>query len=95
MFEGILQPTHLILILVIALVVFGPGKLPEMGSALGKSIKEFRHSVKDITDAVSLEATADEAPNPAASAKPVQSVKAAEPVKAVEPAKAAESDSHA
>ena len=32
MFEGIFQPMHLIIILVIALVVFGPGKLPELGS---------------------------------------------------------------
>jgi sec-independent protein translocase protein TatA len=53
MFEGLLQPTHLILILAIALVVFGPGKLPEMGSALGKSIREFRHSMTEVTDAVS------------------------------------------
>ncbi|WP_091752039.1 MULTISPECIES: Sec-independent protein translocase subunit TatA/TatB [Propionispora] len=34
--------TELILILVIALVVFGPGKLPEVGKALGKGIQEFR-----------------------------------------------------
>ncbi len=45
MFEGILQPTHLILILVIVLVVFGPGKLPEIGGALGKGLSEFKHSV--------------------------------------------------
>lgn len=46
MFEGILQPTHLIIILVIVLVVFGPGKLPEIGGALGKSLNEFKRSVK-------------------------------------------------
>lgn len=34
--------TELILILVIALVVFGPGKLPEVGKALGRGIEEFR-----------------------------------------------------
>ena len=34
--------TELVLILVIALVVFGPGKLPDIGKALGKSIQEFR-----------------------------------------------------
>jgi sec-independent protein translocase protein TatA len=43
---------ELILILVIALVVFGPKKLPEISKALGKSIKEFRNSTSDITDAV-------------------------------------------
>ena len=35
---------ELILILVIALVVFGPGKLPEIGNALGKAIREFRRA---------------------------------------------------
>ena len=35
MFEGILQPTHLVLILLIVLIIFGPGKLPELGKTLG------------------------------------------------------------
>ena len=43
---------ELILILVIALVVFGPKKLPEISKAFGKSIKEFRNSTSDITDTV-------------------------------------------
>ena len=43
---------ELILILVIALVVFGPKKLPEISKALGKSIKEFRNTTSDITDTV-------------------------------------------
>lgn len=37
-----LTPMHLLLILGIALLVIGPGKLPDVGSALGKSIREFR-----------------------------------------------------
>ncbi|HEY3118763.1 MAG TPA: twin-arginine translocase TatA/TatE family subunit [Chloroflexota bacterium] len=45
--EGLFQPTHLLLILVIALVVFGPSKLGDLGSTLGKSIKEFRHAMKE------------------------------------------------
>ncbi len=65
MFEGLLQPTHLILILVIALVVFGPGKLPEMGSALGKGIREFRQSMNEISDAVSTTPKAGEPPKAA------------------------------
>ncbi len=71
MFEGILQPTHLILILVIALVVFGPGRLPEMGSALGKGIREFRQSMSELNDAVSTTPKAGEPPKPAAPAKTV------------------------
>lgn len=39
--------SELILILVIALVIFGPSKLPEMGSAAGKAIREFRRSTQD------------------------------------------------
>lgn len=44
MFDGIFQPTHLLLILVIVLIIFGPGKLPELGKALGQGIREFRDS---------------------------------------------------
>jgi len=39
--------TELIIILVIVLVIFGAGKLPEVGSALGKGIKNFKSSVND------------------------------------------------
>jgi len=42
MFEGFFQPMHLIIILVIALIIFGPGKLPEIGRGLGKSIRDFK-----------------------------------------------------
>ena len=38
---------ELVLILVIALVVFGPGKLPEIGKAVGKSLREFRSASKE------------------------------------------------
>jgi sec-independent protein translocase protein TatA len=40
---------ELIIILVIALLIFGPKKLPEMGSSIGKSIKEFRKGMSEIT----------------------------------------------
>ncbi|HEX6593509.1 MAG TPA: twin-arginine translocase TatA/TatE family subunit [Bacillota bacterium] len=40
----------LILILVIALIVFGPQKLPEIGKAFGTSLKEFKHATKDIVN---------------------------------------------
>lgn len=41
------SPMHLLVILVIALLVFGPGKLPELGSSLGKAIKEFKKVMND------------------------------------------------
>ncbi len=49
MFEGLFQPMHLIIILAIALVIFGPGKLPELGAGLGKSIREFKKAMSDIS----------------------------------------------
>jgi sec-independent protein translocase protein TatA len=45
--EGIFQPMHLIVILVIVLIIFGPGKLPELGEGLGKSIKSFKKALKE------------------------------------------------
>ena len=41
-------PMELMLILAVALIVVGPAKLPEVGSALGKTIRGFRESMKDI-----------------------------------------------
>jgi len=40
----------LILILTLALIIFGPNKLPEIGRAVGNSLKEFKKATKDITD---------------------------------------------
>lgn len=45
--EGLFQPVHLVIILGIVLVVFGPGKLANVGGAMGKSIKEFKASASD------------------------------------------------
>jgi sec-independent protein translocase protein TatA len=44
--EGLLQPTHLIFILLIVLILFGPGKLPELGKGLGKGIREFKDALR-------------------------------------------------
>ena len=47
MFEGLFQPMHLIIILVIVLIIFGPGKLPDMGSAIGKAIRGFKSAMNE------------------------------------------------
>jgi len=52
--NGIGAP-ELIIILIIALIVVGPGRLPDVGSALGKSIREFRKAATDVKDVTSLE----------------------------------------
>lgn len=45
----------LILILVIALIIFGPAKLPQLGKAIGETLREFKSSTKDIVDDVTDE----------------------------------------
>jgi sec-independent protein translocase protein TatA len=47
MFEGLLQPMHLLVILVVVLIIFGPGKLPELGNSLGKAIKGFKKAMAE------------------------------------------------
>lgn len=76
MFEGLLQPTHLLLILIIALVVFGPGKLPELGSGLGKALRDFKKSMNEDPTPAPHETT----PPPASqAAQPQQAVPQQEP----------------
>ena len=45
MLTGMLQPTHLIILLAIALIVLGPKRLPDAGRALGQGLREFKASI--------------------------------------------------
>jgi sec-independent protein translocase protein TatA len=56
---------ELIIILVIALLILGPGKLPEVGASLGKTIREFRKASADVQESVKLD-------TPAATSTPAQ-----------------------
>jgi sec-independent protein translocase protein TatA len=47
MFEGLFQPMHLLIIFGIALLVFGPKKLPELGKGIGDGIRGFKTAMKD------------------------------------------------
>jgi sec-independent protein translocase protein TatA len=47
MFEGLFQPMHLVVVLFIALLVFGPKKLPELGKGLGDGIRSFKNSMRE------------------------------------------------
>lgn len=78
---------ELIVILIIALVVLGPGKLPDVAASLGKSVREFRKAATDVSEAGKLDTTATAsaaAPSaaPTAQASPV----AAPTATSVEPA---------
>src|SRR6187200_1625954 len=72
-------PLELVIILVIALLVLGPGKLPDVGAALGKSIKEFRKASSDVQEAVKLDVDTSPLPNTPAAATPAAPI-AAPPV---------------
>ena len=50
MFEGLFQPMHLLVIFFIALLVFGPKKLPELGKGLGEGIRSFKDSMNAKDD---------------------------------------------
>jgi sec-independent protein translocase protein TatA len=49
MLGDLVSPVHILLLLVVALLVFGPRRLPEIGSGLGRGIREFRRALSSIT----------------------------------------------
>jgi len=73
MLEGLFQPTHLILVLAIALIVFGPGKLPGLGKALGQSVRELKKALNEPTPATAAEQQPQEKPGQQAQARTVRS----------------------
>jgi TatA/E family protein of Tat protein translocase len=84
---------ELIIILVIALLILGPGKLPEVGASLGKTIREFRKASTDIQDAVKIDTSplpaSQQVPQAPSQAVGAPSVAPVAPVTPVEPPVAA------
>ncbi len=75
MIGDILQPTHLLFILVIALLVLGPKRLPEVGRSLGRGMRDFRNALSgdDHHDEIVAETTAQtEDPKPEPAIEPVE-----------------------
>ena len=79
--DNILQPTHLLLILVVALLVLGPKRLPEAGRALGKGLRDFRsamsgeeHEPRQRSRESGEQRRVDAAEEPVQAAEPVQPV---------------------
>ena len=85
--SGLLQPTHLIFLLILALLLFGAKRLPEIGRSLGVGMREFKDSVTGVQEATKVDTRSELPPPqpPAPAAAP-----AAAPVEAVAPAPAAE-----
>jgi sec-independent protein translocase protein TatA len=50
MIDGLFQPTHLTIVLAIALLIFGGRRLPELGQGLGKGIRSFKDGLRGIDD---------------------------------------------
>jgi sec-independent protein translocase protein TatA len=74
MFGDVLAPTHLLLIMVVALLVLGPKRLPEVGRSLGKGLRDFREAMSSYSPEGLL--SADDPPRPAP-APPVATASAA------------------
>ncbi len=72
-------PGELILILVIVLVIFGPGKLPDIGSAIGRGVREFRKASNDLEDSIRGETKKPAATPPPPAAPPPAPSDSAEP----------------
>ena len=60
MFDGLFQPTHLIILLAILLLLFGPSKLPGLGRAMGETIREFKKSMAEARAETPTPAKSDE-----------------------------------
>ena len=54
-FSDIVQPTHLLLLLLVALVILGPKRLPSAAKSLARGVNEFRSTVDDVTKPVSVD----------------------------------------
>ena len=71
-----IQPIHIIIILIVALLLFGPSRLPELGRSLGKGLNEFRRSTREMTQGFTEEIAkagdGNSAPPPPQSAQTIQ-----------------------
>ena len=59
-------PFELILVLIVVLIIFGPGKLPDIGSAIGRGVREFRKASSDLEDSIRGDTKSESPPPPEA-----------------------------
>ncbi len=79
MFDNLLSAPHIILLLVVALLVFGPRRLPELGGAVGKTIKEFQKSMNEARAQVQAGTVIDDGKNAMAGVSAGSSTEAGKP----------------
>lgn len=80
-----IHPAFLIVLVILVLIVFGPGRLPELGGAVGRTLKEFRKATSDLKDEVTRASSTEETAGPGTvqpPPKPVASTATSEPAKA-------------
>ena len=65
-----IHPLWIIAILVVVLIIFGPGRLPELGAGVGKALREFKKATSELTSEVTHSTQAVTAPPPAAPPAP-------------------------
>ena len=79
-----IHPAFLIVLVILVLIVFGPGRLPELGGAVGRTLKEFRKATSDLKDEVTRATSTEETAGPGTvqpPPTPVASTAAVEPAK--------------
>jgi sec-independent protein translocase protein TatA len=81
-----IQPIHIIIIVIVALLIFGPSRLPEMGRSLGKGLTEFRRGMREMTDGFHEEIVKSSDGNSTASPQSIQPPLTAPPPPSAPPA---------
>ena len=61
--EGLFQPMHLLVIFLIALIIFGPKKLPELGKGIGEGFRALKDSMKETPESPAATAVSNSAPS--------------------------------
>lgn len=59
-----IHPAFLIVLVILVLIIFGPGRLPELGGAVGRTLKEFRKATSDLKDEVTRSTSTEETAGP-------------------------------
>jgi sec-independent protein translocase protein TatA len=75
---GLFSPLHIVILLLVALLLFGAKRLPEIGRSLGTGMREFKDSVQGINEPAKNEASASELPPPVPAAEPAAPTQTAE-----------------